>query len=148
MRIKVSTTINAPIGVVWDYVENISSHVEWMADAESIEFLSSRRTGVGTAFICVTKVGPFRLRDKMMVTQWSTRHAMGIRHEGIVTGDGVFTLSNRRGNRTRFTWKERLTFPIWMGGPVGAFAAKPILRWIWKRNLRRLTSQCETRNAI
>jgi Polyketide cyclase / dehydrase and lipid transport len=143
MRIKVSTTIDTPIGAVWDYVENISSHVEWMADAESIEFISSRHTGVGTAFICVTKVGPFRLRDKMTVTQWSSRRAMGIRHEGVVTGEGVFTLSKRRGGRTRFTWKERLTFPLWMGGPAGALCAKPILRWIWKRNLRRLKAQCE-----
>ena len=143
MRIKVSTTIDSPIGSVWDYIEDISGHVEWMADAESIEFISSRHTGVGTAFICVTKVGPFRLRDKMTVTQWSSRRSMGIRHEGMVTGEGVFTLSKRRDNRTRFTWKEQLTFPLWMGGPAGALGAKPILRWIWKRNLRRLKAQCE-----
>ena len=144
MRIKVSTTIDAPVGAVWDYVENISSHVEWMADAETIEFTSARHAGVGTEFICVTKVGPFRVRDAMQVTEWTARRAMGIRHEGIVTGDGVFTLHKRRGNRTRFTWKERLSFPLWMGGSVGALCAKPILRMIWKRNLRRLKAHCES----
>jgi uncharacterized protein YndB with AHSA1/START domain len=143
MRIKVSTTIDAPVAEVWGYIENIASHVDWMADAESITFTSARNAGVGTTFDCVTKVGPFRLNDKMAVTEWTVRRAMGIRHEGLVTGSGVFTLSKRRGNRTRFTWKEQLTFPLWMGGPVGAFVAKPVLRSIWKRNLRRLKAHCE-----
>jgi hypothetical protein len=55
-----------------------------------------------------------------------------------VKGTGRFTLARRPRNRTRFTWAEELTFPWWMGGAVGALAAKPALRAVWKRNLRRL----------
>ncbi len=68
---------------------------------------------------------------------------MGIEHRGLVTGRGRFTLRRRRGDRTQFTWTERLTFPWWMGGAVGAFAAKPVLRAIWRRNLRRLKTIVE-----
>jgi hypothetical protein len=55
-----------------------------------------------------------------------------------VKGTGRFTLAKRPRGKTRFTWTEELTFPWWMGGPVGALAAKPVLRAVWKRNLRRL----------
>jgi hypothetical protein len=74
----------------------------------------------------------------MTVTEWTPEWAMGIEHRGVVTGRGRFTLRRRLGGKTRFTWAEELTFPWWMGGAVGALAAKPALRAVWKRNLRRL----------
>ena len=45
---------------------------------------------------------------------------------------------------TRFTWTERLKFPWWMGGPLGALAAKPILQRVWLRNLTNLKGIVET----
>jgi hypothetical protein len=93
---------------------------------------------VGTTFDCDTKVGPLRLVDQMEITKWRPRKAMGVRHVGLVKGSGVFTLKGIRGGRTRFIWKERLRFPWWMGGPFGGLVGGPILRLIWKRNLRNL----------
>ncbi len=139
-----STTIDADAAHVWAQLEVIERHVDWMADAESIEFVSRRTSGVDTSFVCVTRVGPLRLHDTMTVTEWSPRKAMGIRHQGVVRGEGRFTLRRRRGGRTRFTWTERLRFPWWMGGAIGATVAKPVLRWIWKRNLVRLRGLCES----
>jgi hypothetical protein len=63
---------------------------------------------------------------------------MGIEHAGVVTGTGQFTLVARAPRSTLFIWSEELTFPWWMGGSVGAFAAAPILRAVWNRNLRTL----------
>ena len=143
MKIKVGITIDAPIATTWRAVEPIEKHVDWMAEAETIRFTSSKRRGVGTTFDCVTKVGPIRMTDRMTVTEWEPGRMMGIEHAGVVTGRGRFTLRRRRGGRTRFTWKEHLTFPWWMGGAVGAYAAKPVLRAIWRRNLRRLKAIVE-----
>ena len=145
MRIKVAITIDAPPRDTWQVVSPIEHHVDWMADAESIRFVGAQTRGVGTTFDCVTKVGPIRLTDRMSVTEWEPGRSMGIEHRGVVTGRGRFTLRRRRGGRTRFTWNERLTFPWWMGGPVGAVAAKPILRAVWRRNLRRLKTIVEAR---
>ncbi len=143
MRIRVGITIDAPPATTWAVVEPIEHHVDWMVDADSIRFTSSQTRGVGTAFDCVTKVGPIRLTDRMAVTEWEPGKRMGIRHDGIVTGQGRFTLRRSRGGRTRFTWNEKLIFPWWMGGPAGAIAAKPVLRAIWRRNLRRLKTIVE-----
>ncbi len=142
-RIRVSTVINASPAKVWDEVRHVERHVDWMADAESIRFHTSQRAGAGTAFDCVTKVGPIRLTDVMTITTWRDGREMGVRHEGLVTGVGRFTLSRKRRGRTRFTWDERLVFPWWMGGPVGGVVGGVVMRQIWKRNLRVLKALVE-----
>ncbi len=145
MRVRVGVTIDATPATVWAAVEPIETHVQWMADAEAITFLGTQTRGVGTAFDCRTKIGPFRLVDRMVVTEWQPRRTMGIEHRGIVTGRGRFTLRRRPRRRTRFTWTERLQFPWWMGGPAGTLAAQPVLRAVWRRNLRRLKILVEER---
>lgn len=137
-RIRVSTTIDAPPRRVWAQVRDISSHVGWMADAEAIRFTSRRRRGVGTTFECDTKVGPLTLTDEMEVTSWRDGREMGVRHVGVVTGTGRFTLRRAHRGRTRFTWEEQLVFPWWLGGPVGGLVGAPVLKLIWRGNLRRL----------
>jgi len=140
-RIRVSTILDAPPAKVWADVEHIASHVDWMADATAIRFTSSRTSGVGTTFECDTRVGPFKLTDVMEITEWVPGKVMGVRHSGVVTGTGRFTLKKVRGGRTKFQWNEKLVYPIWLGGAVGAFVSKPVLRWIWRRNLTRLADR-------
>ena len=146
-RIRVSTTLPAPPSAVWASVSDLASHVEWMADAESIRFTSRRRSGVGTAMEVETRVGPFRLTDVLEITEWRPRRSMGVRHAGIVGGTGRFPLrrSRLRPGRTRFTWEEDLVFPAWLGGPLGALVAAPVLRAVWRGNLRRLRANFVTR---
>jgi carbon monoxide dehydrogenase subunit G len=144
VRIRIGTTIAAPPAEVWCVIEPVERHGEWMTDAESIRFTTAQTRGVGTAFDCVTRVGPFRTTDHMAIVEWDAPRAMGIEHRGVVTGAGRFTL-DPEDTGTRFTWSEQLTFPWRMGGPVGAFLARPVLRTIWRRNLRRLKGLVETK---
>lgn len=140
-----STVIDAPPRAVWAAIKDIASHVEWMEDAVAIRFTSSRRAGVGATFDCETRVGPLRTTDRMEVTEWRPGRAMGIRHVGVVTGEGRFSMRRRlrRGGGTRFTWEERLSFPWWMGGPLGAIVGGQVLRLVWRRNLRNLKRRVE-----
>lgn len=132
-RIRVRRALRAPVEVVWDALADVGGHVEWMADAESIRFTSATEEGVGTTFDCVTKVGPIRLVDRMEITEWDDERRMAVRHVGVVTGEGAFTLSPR-GDRTELTWEETLRFPWWLPGRPAAF----VLKQIWRLNLRRL----------
>ena len=143
--IRVSTVVPAPPEAVWEDLRHIGRHVEWMSDAASIRFLTEATEGVGVRFECDTVVGPLRLTDRMEVTDWRDAETMGIRHTGVVSGVGHFRLSACEGLAgeacTRFEWTETLRFRWWMGGPVGAWLARPVLRAVWIRNLARLAAR-------
>jgi uncharacterized protein YndB with AHSA1/START domain len=138
--ICVTVELDAPPARVWEVIEPIEHHVDWMHDAVAIRFEGDQRRGVGTAFACDTKVGPIRLVDQMEITEWEPPAVMGVRHRGVVTGSGRFTLTPLDlGRRTRFAWSEDLTFPWWLGGRVGELlGGRLVMRAIWRRNLREL----------
>jgi uncharacterized protein YndB with AHSA1/START domain len=153
ITIRARTVIAAPPERVWAAIERIDSHTRWMQDAVAITFTTEQHAGVGTAFDCLTRVGPFRLTDRFVVTRWDPGRAMGIEHRGAVTGVGEFRLQaagagpvagGRDNDNTEFTWEETLHFPWWLGAAVGERAGRPILRRIWNGNLRRLKTQIET----
>ena len=143
--IRVSIVIDASPAQVWRVVEHVDDHVEWMHDAVAIRFQTNNHRGVGTSFLCDTKVGPIKLVDKMEISEWAPGAAMGVHHVGLITGTGRFTLTPiDLGRRTRFGWDEWLTFPWWLGGRVGALVAgRLVLRPIWTRNLRSLKAIVE-----
>jgi carbon monoxide dehydrogenase subunit G len=139
-RVTVATTIPADVEAVWADVERLETHSEWMADAESIEFVGSPHRGVGATMRVSTRVGPLHTTDMIRIITWEPQRSIGVVHEGLISGRGEFRLERvERG--TRFTWDEDLVFPRRLGGELGAFVARPILRWIWKRNLARLSDR-------
>tara|TARA_X000000368_G_scaffold27981_2_gene21086 strand:- start:4186 stop:4629 length:444 start_codon:yes stop_codon:yes gene_type:complete len=142
--INVSIEIAATPKEVWDVVKDISDHVNWMKDAERIDFLTEKQSGVGTMFDCATKVGPFRLKDKMEITEWVDEESMGVSHAGLVTGTGRFSLKETASNGTLFAWEETLYFPFWMGGPLRNPVGTRILSLIWRKNLKLLKEQVES----
>ena len=84
-----------------------------MHDAVAIRFQTEQHRGVGTRFVCDTKVGPIELVDRMEITEWEPGVAMGVRHAGVVTGTGRSRLTPiDLGRRTRFAWTEELQLPV------------------------------------
>ena len=139
--IRVETELAAGPEEVWEDICDIASHVEWMQDAKAIVFTSEQRQGVGTTFDCLTKIGPIRLNDRMETTEWVDGAVIGVRHVGLVTGEGRFTLTATGDNNTLFVWAETLHFPWWLGGPVGGWFGKRILRRVWRNNLQLLQAR-------
>ena len=86
MKIRVETFFAQSPNEVWQYLSDISSHVEWMHDAVSIEFSSEQRSGIGTSFVCSTAVGPLKTQDVMTITEWIPDQKMGVSHLGLVSG--------------------------------------------------------------
>lgn len=144
-RIAVSIELAASPARVWEIVEPVERHVDWMADAVAIRFTNSQTRGVGTTFDCDTKVGPIKLTDRMEITEWVPEKSMGVKHVGIVTGTGVFSIEPLgNGQYTKFTWSEELTFPWWLGGPIGeVIGGNIVMKAIWRRNLKKLKALVE-----
>ncbi len=140
--VSVSIDLDRPPPDVWAYLSDVSSHVEWMQDARSLEFRSEQRHGAGTSYNCLTVLGPLRTTDIITITEWEEGRRMGISHSGIVKGSGHFTL-RPAGAGTRFDWFERLHFPWFFAGPIGEVIAAPLFRWVWRRNLAELKRRVE-----
>jgi hypothetical protein len=141
--IAVAVVIDAPPSVVWATVERVEDHATWMTDAAGIQFDGDRRRGIGTRMTVDTRVGPLRLADRMEITEWVEGHAVGVRHEGLVTGQGRFTLEAIGDAATRFAWTEELRFPWWMAGALGGLVGGRVLAAIWRKNLSNLKHLCE-----
>jgi len=145
-RVYVSVVIDAPPADVWTVVEPIERHVEWMADADAIRFEGPQRRGVGTRIAVDTRIGPFRLTDRMYVTEWIEGAVIGDDHVGRVAGSGRFTLEPAVDGGTLFAWEEELEFPWFLGGRVGAVVGTAmVLKPLWRGNLQRLKALVETR---
>jgi hypothetical protein len=140
--LQVAVHINAPSSRVWTDIADLASHIEWMDDAKEINFIGSKRTGIGTSFKVLTKVGKFHTEDQILITEWSEHRRMSVQHDGLVQGNGSFILTPS-GTGTEFSWEEDLLFPLTLGGPVGEFIAKPILKRVWNNNLASLKDRIE-----
>jgi carbon monoxide dehydrogenase subunit G len=134
--------IAAPITNVWETLSDLKGHERWMGDVESIAFAGGVTSGPGTVMLVETKVGPLRLTDQMAVTLWEPPRRIVVEHQGLVTGTGEFVLDPIAG-ATRFTWTEQLRFPIHLGGRLTSMLSRPVLIWLWGRNLQRLKSLIE-----
>lgn len=143
MRVVVARDVPVPPNTLFDELRHLERHVEWMSDAESITFTSAQREGVGTSFVCRTKVGPLVTSDVMTVVEWRENALIAVVHRGLFTGHGTFFLVPTPSG-TRLEWSEELIFPPWLLGPLGAALARPVLRAIWRRNLRRLSERLPT----
>ncbi|MDH3306954.1 MAG: SRPBCC family protein [Acidimicrobiia bacterium] len=141
MSVTVSVDLDAPIDEVWADVARLGTHVDWMADAESITFATHQESGVGTVMEVLTKVGPLSTRDIIEITEWEEQKLIGVEHRGVVRGTGRFVLEPIDAGRTRFTWNEDLDMPWYFGGKLGSPISDRALEMIWRRNLRRLQAR-------
>ena len=79
----------------------------------------------------------------MTFTKWEEKKSIGVDHIGIVTGKGEMQLEKVDENTTKFKWIETLKFPLYFGGPIGEIIGKPVIKLIWKENLKNLKKEIE-----
>ncbi len=139
--VDISRHIPASPEVVWAELRQIDRHVNWMLDAAAIRFVSPNREGLGTKFECDTKIGPLKVTDVMEVTEWIEGSSIRVRHVGVVTGEGNLEIVPETDGSSLIRWTEDLTFPWYLGGPVGVQILRPVFFLVWRGNLKRLAAQ-------
>lgn len=142
--VSTSVVIDAPRGVVWGYISDLRGHPEWMTDARELVFETDQTSGVGTRMRVATVIGPIRSTDVIEVIGWDDERSLSVHHSGVVTGVGTLRLDAVAGG-TRVTWTETLRFPWYLGGPITALGAIPVLSVIWGRNLTRFKQMVRAR---
>ena len=106
----------------------------------SIEFPTGQTAGLGTQMVVVSRLGPLRARDILLVSAWEEPARLAVEHRGRIKGWGEFRLEEGHG-ATMVTWNEKLEFPWFLGGALTSVAARPFLVRVFRRNLASLRKE-------
>ena len=145
--VEVHTQIVVPTDreTTWDILVDLERQPEWMKDALSIEKLTEGPVGVGTVMRVPTQILFLRTTDRMEVTEFDPLEKWSVRHTGLVTGEGTFTLADApSGTGTLVHWHERLAAPLGRLGRLGMTVFRPALRHQFRSDLVRFKKLCQT----
>ena len=99
-RTELSRTIDAPIGVVFATVSDISNFSQAVPHIVNVEFLSEARVGVGTRFRETRMMGSRRATADLRVTEFVANERVRIvADQGGTVWDTVFTVAGAEGGR-------------------------------------------------
>ncbi len=92
-RTELSRTINAPPGVVFSTIADISNFSEAVPHIEHVEFLSEARTGVGARFRETRVMGGRKAATVLEVTEYvADQRVRFVSDQGGTVWDTIFTV--------------------------------------------------------
>jgi len=94
--------------------------------------------------LATTKIGPLKLADTMVITEWEPHMKIVVEHTGrVILGKGVFNVKEISDDETEFLWQEITPIPFGQLGKIGFFIVKPILNTMFGMSLKRLKRNIE-----
>jgi uncharacterized membrane protein len=143
--VEIHTEISVPTdrAQTWELLIDLQRQPEWMKDALSIEQLTDGPVGVGTVMRVPTQILFLRTTDRMEVTAFDPLEKWSVKHIGLVTGEGTFSLrEDEAGTGTIVHWHERLSAPLGILGRIGMTLFRPALRYQFHSDLVRFRALC------
>jgi hypothetical protein len=138
-EIALEVDVAAPVERTWAAATDFDRQGEWMLATR----VRSTGRGVGGGIRAVTGLGPLRVVDTMVITEWSPPRSARVRHTGrVVRGPGAFEVRERPGGST-LAWSEQLDLPLGAVGRLGWRLVRPAFRWGLRRSLRRFAGWAE-----
>ena len=103
-RTELSRTIDAPVGVVFSTVADISNFSKAVPHLEHVEFLSETRSGVGARFRETRLMGKRRATTELEVTEYvRDERVRFVSDQGGTVWDTIFTVAPHPSGGTRLT---------------------------------------------
>ena len=146
--IELFDTMPGPPEVVWDLLTDWEHQGDWMLEASDFRVVGDQREGVGVEAKATVRIAGIRTRDRIRVSMWEPPRILVIDHLGWVKGAGEIQLVPIR-EGTRIRWRETLFAPRMLGpvGRLGLRLAAPLMRRIFRRDLRVLRSLVRSRSS-
>lgn len=93
-RTRISRTINAPVDAVFETVSDISQYTRAVPDIVRVEFVTERKTGVGTRFRETRRMGKREATTELEVTEYvKDERVRMVSDAGGTVWDSVFTVT-------------------------------------------------------
>ncbi len=145
VTLSFSIVVNADQKTIFDYVSDWERQSEWILFT-TVKDLSPREQPQDHSLLAITKFGPIRLVDTMIVTAWKPYDKIVVEHTGrIVLGKGVFTVTRLSQDSCEFTWREITPVPFGLLGQAVLLIFRPLIRWPFMKSLKTLKAIIEAR---
>jgi uncharacterized protein YndB with AHSA1/START domain len=145
VRIEVADLMPGSREIVWDLITDWEHQDDWMLEASDFLVTSEHREGVGVEALATIRIGGIRTRDRVRVSVWEPPERLVIEHVGWVRGRGDIRLTAADLD-TRLTWVETLQAPLGIVGHLGLWLFAPLMRRIFRRDLRVLRGLVRARS--
>ena len=131
--------------VVFDYISDWEQQSNWILFT-TVQVLLKTKQSQDSILLAVTKLGPFKLVDSMVITDWLPYNRIVIEHTGrLVMGKGIFEVKKISDDESEFIWQEVTQVPFGLIGQAILFVAKPILRLMFGASQKKLKLILEAR---
>jgi hypothetical protein len=141
-------TILASQRDVFDYVSDWERQSDWIMFT-TVKRLSDATSQDDVNLLAITKFGPIKLVDTMVVTDWHPYDRINIEHTGrLVLGRGVFSVKEISKNTCEFIWQEITPVPFGLIGRAGLAIFMPLFRMPFDRSLKKLKFNIEQSPSV
>lgn len=140
-------TLPGPPEVVWRLITDWEHQGDWMLEARDFVITSAHREGVGVQGEATVSIGGITTRDTVRVTGWKPGRRLAIEHIGWVSGEAEMLLAPLPDGSTHLYWREQLRPPWGFLGLIGLTIFKPLMRRIFRQDLRVLAGLVRASSA-
>ena len=141
-RLSVRRTIEAPVEVVFAYVDDHRNITRFMKDLTTWEPAGDVVHGKGARFKVGMKAGPLNLTSTVEITAWKQNSTIGFTARDGFRQSGTWSFV-AEGTGTATTLDLEYELPGGIAGRVAGRAAEPIMRSNLEKSIGELKAQAE-----
>ena len=138
-----SVMIRASQQTIFDYVSDWEKQSDWILFT-TVKQLSNSAKRQDADLLAETKLGPIKLVDTMVVTDWQPFKRIVVEHTGrVILGKGIFSVHKISDDSCEFTWEEITPVPFGLIGRVGLTIIMPVIKLLFNSSLKTLKANLE-----